>query len=987
MAGKGGTDSEASTGSTVEALSQAATLKLLHELRVHQIELEMQNEELQRASAEAEAAREHLAMLFDFAPLAYFRLDAAGAIRELNLAGAQLLGVNRVAAVGAAFARFLDDDGRAEFGEFVRASFGSEGSHQTLTTSLRGVAESPVPVQLTCTRVAGEPHLLVAAVDLTDHLRVTSLARERTLADEAIAGLRAIATRKATEDPTDLFEDILETAMAISGAQGGTLHLCDRSPGVCEIIAHRGLHPSYVDNLSSGGRGCSYVTGAAWSRRSRVVVEDVASPPSFLDASDVAAIRAVGMHASQATPLLDRSGVALGVLTTHFASPTRASEQGHPVIDVLARLCADVIAQRQLLSDVREAEGLHRQFLGTIADPVVIVDPTGSIVYANGQAERAFGYLPGELAGVRYEALLPERVRDAYQEQWIEFAGAPPAQVIVGTAARPLDARRKDGSEFPIEVTLNPFTTSSGLMVSTVVRDISERRRLEAAAERHSERLAGAIETIPDVIAIWDADDHLVACNEAFRSLFADQPLEAWVGCSVDEVLARPTPFLDAQDAAVWFGADVTERPTVFDIVLRDGRRFRASSRKKVHGGRVTTGVDLTEDLVRERELELAREKAEAASRAKDEFLASMSHELRTPLNAVLGFCQLLQRDRKEQLTERQREMVDQVAKGGEHLLALIDDVLDLARIESNRVSIVSEAVSVRDTVSEVLDTLSPLADRSGVELRFDAADACEAVVDADPRRFLQILLNLTSNAIKYNNRGGTVTFIVSRANAAVIRVTVVDTGRGIAVHEQFKLFTAFNRAGQEGGSIEGTGIGLVISRRLAELMGGGRVGFVSRVGVGSSFWVELPAHVAAAIESKGGLRASAAGAPCEGLIVYVDDSQASLAFLRMVVEQLGGVEIVTAATASEGIALVRGRRPDLVLMDINLPDMSGFEALAILHADPATRDIPVMALSAAASAEARARGLRAGFQRYLTKPVRVDELEDVIREVLTRTA
>ena len=966
-------------------VADVETARLLHELRVHEMELELQNQELERTSARVESAREHFAMLFDFAPLAYFRLGPTGTIEELNLAGGSLLEVNRASAVGDTFMRFVAVDDRPAFVAFVGELFKKGGGHQTTSVQLVRAGGQHAPVDLTGVRVAGERYLLLAAVDRSDVARVSAMAEERTAAAEAIAGLHALVTRKPADDPTELFEDILDTAVAITGAHGAMLQLREARIDGWTVAASCGLDASFVEHFGTGGPDRACLSGAAWSQRKRVVVEDLTSPPGFLAGSDLDALRAEGVRAAQATPLVARSGTVLGVLSTHFRSPMPAAEQGLEVVDVLARLCADVLEQQRLMSEVRNAEARHRTFLAAVADPVIVVDPAGIIAYANAQADRVFGYLPGELVGQLHSVLLPEQVRGVHEQHLQRFASSPTPRTMAGTPGKPLYARRKDGTEFPIEVTLNPFETSAGLMVSTVVRDISERRRLEAAAERQAERLAGAIETIPDVIAIWDADDHVVACNEAFRRLFSDTPPAGWVGSSVVEVLARSTPFLAARDAVAWFGPEASDKAGVFDVALHDGRRFRVGSRKNSHGGRVTTGIDLTDDLVRERELELARKKAEAASRAKDEFLASMSHELRTPLNAVSGFCQLLQRDRKDHLTDRQREMVDQVAKGGDHLLALIDDVLDLARIEANRVSITVESVSVQDTVTEVIQTLGPAAERAGVELWFDPAGEPGAAVEADPRRFLQILMNLTSNAIKYNNPGGTVMFELSRPSPAVVRVMVTDTGRGIPEEQQDKLFTAFHRAGQEAGTIEGTGIGLVISRRLAELMDG-RVGFVSHGGVGSSFWVDLPAHRSAVARPEVVPQVPQAGGSYQGLVVYVDDSLPSLTFLRMLVDQLDGVELLTAGTAAEGIALVRERRPHLVLMDINLPDMSGFEALAVLHADPRTLHIPVVAVSASASAEACARGLQAGFHGYLTKPVRVNELEDVIRDALTRS-
>jgi CheY-like chemotaxis protein len=321
--------------------------------------------------------------------------------------------------------------------------------------------------------------------------------------------------------------------------------------------------------------------------------------------------------------------------------------------------------------------------------------------------------------------------------------------------------------------------------------------------------------------------------------------------------------------------------------------------------------------------------------------------------------------------------------RGGEHLLKLIDEVLDLSRIEAGGVTISAEPVGIREVLDEVVNTLEPLATRSSVQLGLAPLPAPLPAVTADRTRLVQILMNFGSNAIKYNRLHGHVTFRVSRQDAA-LRVSVVDDGLGIPETKRARIFEPFHRAGQEAGPIEGTGIGLAISKRLAELMRG-HVGFESESGRGSTFWVELPVDETATVRSiepptspvqtdrKTGQRK----------IIYVEDNPSNIAFMRDLIDDMPDLELITAPTAEIGVDLIRAHRPALVIMDINLPGMDGFDALRQLKMSQDTRDIPVIALSAAALPKDTTRAREAGFERYLTKPIKLDELTRVFDELL----
>jgi PAS domain S-box-containing protein len=637
---------------------------------------------------------------------------------------------------------------------------------------------------------------------------------------------------------------------------------------------------------------------------------------------------------------------------------------------------------------------LFRRLLETSPDAVIVVDAAGSILFANQQAEKLFEYPANQLLGQSIDTLVPEQLRGAHAIHRKHYADAPrPRPMGSGLT---LLAQRRGGSEFPVEISLSPVTINGQTLFSANIRDVSERRRNESELRRLQAQLLSAVESIQGAFALFDAADRLVVCNSSYRQIVARHLLGDIVGRGFRDLVdasvasgAFDLSDMSPDELARRWAAQHASPSGALDVKTTNGQHLRIIERRTADGGTVATIWDMTDEVGRQDELLHARAIAEAASAAKTEFLASMSHELRTPLNAILGFAQLLQRDRKTPLSSRQLDRVEHVVRGGEHLLRLIDDILDLARIEAGRVLISLEPVNVSDVLTEVKETLEPMAARSNVLLAIDPMDPPAREVIADRTRLSQILMNYGSNAIKYGRSGGTASFRVAVSDSRA-RISVVDDGVGIAIEKQKVIFQPFQRAGQEAGPIEGTGIGLVITKRLAELMHGS-VGFESTEGRGSCFWIELPLHslspsaapMPATLEASSESVLSGPEGP-RYVIVYIEDNPSNIAFMEDLLADFERVELLTAPTAEIGIELVRARRPDIVIMDINLPGMSGFEATHKLASWPETRDIPVIALSAAAIIRDAARV--AGFYRYLTKPVKVDELTAVLDELLTQS-
>ena len=391
-------------------------------------------------------------------------------------------------------------------------------------------------------------------------------------------------------------------------------------------------------------------------------------------------------------------------------------------------------------------------------------------------------------------------------------------------------------------------------------------------------------------------------------------------------------------------------------------------------------------------ELANAIEEARSANQAKSAFLSSMSHELRTPLNAILGFAQILTSDTLPSTLEQKKEFASHILKSGRHLLTLINEILDLAKVESGTVTLSMEPVALSDTLLETRTMVEPIAASRGVRVLFPETPG--AVVLADRTRLKQVLLNLLSNAVKYNRDAGAVVVACEQVAPTRLRLSVQDTGAGLDAEQVASLFQPFNRLGQEGGSQEGTGIGLVVTKRLVELMGGD-IGVTSSPGVGSVFWIELattaplaPAAIegpAAAAPEVHALPEQDSSQPEPHLLLYVEDNPANLRLVEEIVRFRADLRLLSAPDGHIGLALARAHQPEIVLMDVNLPGMSGIEVLRQLRADPATAAIPVIALTANAMPRDIERGMAAGFNRYLTKPIEIDKFTEAIDSTLAQ--
>jgi PAS domain S-box-containing protein len=499
--------------------------------------------------------------------------------------------------------------------------------------------------------------------------------------------------------------------------------------------------------------------------------------------------------------------------------------------------------------------------------------------------------------------------------------------------------------------------------------------------------LDSVFEHLPSGVFVKDARDlRYVRVNRASCDLYDVEP-SALLGRTDAEVFPPALAVAyEARDRQVLERRAPVDTPGEVVATRRQGARVVHTRRIPILGAngeaQYILGIseDVTEGRTAHEEVRLTRLEAERASRAKSDFLSRMSHDLRTPLNAVLGYAQVLAMDT---LSDEQADSLRQILKGGSHVLELINEVLDIARIEAGHLSLSREPVAVADVVPPVVELARPLGSARGIDVTFDAGPCARLYVSADRQRLRQVLLNLVSNGVKYNRDNGSV-HVTCAAASGRVRIQVADTGTGIPEEKQPLLFQPFERLGAEQSAIEGTGLGLAVSKGLTEAMGG-RIGLQSRPD-GSTFWIELPQSdpPAPQVEAAAGIPARQAPAEAAGTVLYVEDNRANVRLLERLMARRPGVRLVAAPTGEAALALTSRERPDLILLDLHLPDMGGGEVLRRLQAEPDTRGIPVAVLSADATASQRQRLMDAGAVAYLTKPLDLQALLALLDERLS---
>ena len=634
--------------------------------------------------------------------------------------------------------------------------------------------------------------------------------------------------------------------------------------------------------------------------------------------------------------------------------------------------------------------------LNSIGDAVIATDAGGHVTLLNALAEQLTGWTQAQATGHRVEEIFNIIHKETRLPAVVPVNDTLAHGTIQGLANHTVLISR-DGTECDIADSCAPIRNREGQVIGAVLvfRDVTGEYAVQQALRDQQFYTRSLIESNIDALMTTDPSGVITDVNKQ---------MEALTGRSREELIGAlfKNYFTDPACAEAGIKRVLAEsKVTDYELTARakDGAETVVSynattfhNRDGVLQGVFAAARDVTErkrwDKVLQEntvELETAKAIAEKANLAKSDFLSSMSHELRSPLNAILGFAQLMESD-SPLPTPTQKASIDQILHAGWFLLELINEILDLAVIESGRLSLSLEAVSLPEVLIECQAMIEPQAQKRGISMTFPTfKEPC--YVKADRTRLKQVLINLLSNAIKYNKTSGTVKVGYTPCVSGNMRISVKDSGAGLTPEMLAQLFQAFNRLGKEATGEEGTGIGLVVSKRLVELMQG-KIGAESTVGGGSVFWIELMHDTTHHEEYTKAVNSVMATSPIptgpdKRLLLYVEDNPANLKLIEQLISRNPDLRLLSAMNGKDGIALAIGYVPDVILMDINLPGISGIEAMKILRQDPITAHIPIVALSANAMPRDIEKGLEAGFFKYLTKPIKVNEFLETLNATL----
>jgi len=636
-----------------------------------------------------------------------------------------------------------------------------------------------------------------------------------------------------------------------------------------------------------------------------------------------------------------------------------------------------------VINRLRKDELRFQAVSHSTSDAIITLNKDGLIILWNEGAEQIFGYQAIEVIGQSIEIIIPCKYQDAHRKGFHKLVSK---NTIPGHNSIESEALHKDGHLISIELSYSEWLSGNERFFTSIIRDVTQRKETEYQLKNKQEKLNAIVTNSAEGIITIDATGIIEMANPKAYQIFAydEGELEGQNIALLMPEDARDTHehYLSDLDAHT---AKIINKAREVTGSRKDGSHFPMElniAPMSINGERKFVGIlhDITERKNTLETITNAKLAAEAANKAKSSFLSSMSHELRTPLNAVLGFSQLLEADDEAPLNTDQLESVHHIHSSGTHLLNLIDEVLDLAKIESTQVDIKLARVNLIALLNESISSITPQLSKANISLNIEIPEQQTIFVQADPLRLTQVMFNFLTNAIKYNRKQGSISVYLSQSNNKV-RISVKDSGLGIPESMMDKLFVPFNRLGAEQSDIEGTGIGLTITKMLIEMMGG-TIGVENAPGEGCTFWVELDEQQDLAEKPLLAPQATEESSPQEHAnikLLYIEDNAINRLLIKKIIRSKTNLQYHEASTGHTGIQAALELKPDIILLDINLPDIDGYEIYQQLKQMDALQKSKVIIISANAMLEDIEKSKQDDFFAYLTKPIDQQQLLSTI--------
>lgn len=767
--------------------------------------------------------------------------------------------------------------------------------------------------------------------------------------------------------PDYSFDSILELAMHLCEASGASLNLFDAAPSSLTIttgtvLHNHTLHQNLIEHITK--------------IKEIAVIPDISTHPQFSSHASINQTPEIRFFAG--IPIISDKNHIQGVLCIYDASPKQLNIAQHKALRALTQQLTQTLSIQNTLKDLEHEKKKYAALLQISGDGVHIFDRDGYVIDVNEIFCKMLGYSRQELLGMNVSDWDAGFSSDSLKNKVQQTFSNPE---VFDTKHK-----RKDGTVFDVEISAQPVWIDNRLYLWNASRDITDRKRHEASREN----LLRIIEESTDFIGTADEHGNIQYLNKTARKMFGITENHNLANLRISDfhpdwaskiVLEQGIPY--AIQHGHWFGenalltVDKNEIPISQSLLFHDGAHGEPP-----HFSTIIRDISARKEF--EASLYKAKEAAELANRAKSDFLTGMSHELRTPLNIILGFSQLLQMD--SALSEQSRHQITKIVQAGKLLLTLVNDLLDLGRIEAGKLQLQLEAISVNAFFSSNLEIFKSMAEQHNIEFIYRSSIDDNITIHADHARLSQVVINLLSNAIKYNRPQGNVTLTCDLTGDKV-RISVIDTGLGIPPNARNRIFTPFDRLGKEGGTIEGTGIGLAICKKLTDEMGG-IINFDSIHGQGSTFWMEflastVPNH---SISDAGNRKNSQSTTASNFRILLVEDNPVNQMLACAILEKLGGYTVDTADNGTAAVKAIHAGTYHLILMDCLMPEMDGFEATRIIRqieTDTKKKRTPIVAMTANATEGNREACLACGMDDYIVKPIDIALLQETLRHWL----